>query len=195
MLMDDARTLLYEWVESDSLRKHCEAVSASMRHFARRAEADEDLWGAVGLLHDMDYERYPNPDLDETGHPYIAVAYLREQGWSEEICRAIMSHANYADVERITPLEKTLFAVDELSGFVGAVALVRPDKSVHSVKVSSVKKKLKDKAFAAKVSRDDIRQGAEELGEPLDEVIGEVIQALQAEADRLDLAGTAQPQA
>jgi putative nucleotidyltransferase with HDIG domain len=190
MLTEQARALLYEWVESDSLRKHCEAVSACMRHFARQQGADEDLWGAVGLLHDMDYERYPNPNLDETEHPFVAVAFLREQGWSEEVCRAILSHANYANVERITPMEKVLFAVDELAGFVTAVTLVRPDKSVQSVKVSSVRKKMKDKAFAAKVNRDDIVQGAEELGMPLEDVIAHVIQALQHDAEHLGLAGS-----
>lgn len=176
MLLDDARTLLYEWVQTDSLRKHCETVSTCMRYFARKQGADEDLWGAVGLLHDIDYEKYP--DLSETGHPFVGVAYLREQGWSEEICRAILSHADHANVERITPMEKTLYAVDELSGFVVAVALVRPDKDMAGVKVSSVKKKMKDKAFAAKVNRDDIRRGAEELGMPLEDVIQEVIYAL-----------------
>ncbi len=190
-LAERARALLYEWVESDSLRKHCESVAASMKYFAQQQGADADLWEAVGLMHDMDYERYPNPDLDETGHPYVGVAYLRENGWSEEVCRAILSHANYANVERITPLEKTLFAVDELSGFVTAVTLVRPDKDVGSVKVSSVKKKLKDKAFAAKVSREDIQQGAEELGIPLDTLIEQVILALQADAERLGLRGGA----
>lgn len=190
-LAEQARALLYEWVESDSLRKHCESVAASMKYFAQQQGADADLWEAVGLMHDMDYERYPNPDLDETGHPYVGVAYLRENGWSEEVCRAIMSHANYANVERITPLEKTLFAVDELSGFVTAVTLVRPDKDIGSVKVSSVKKKLKDKAFAAKVSREDIQQGAEELGIPLDTLIEHVIAALHADAERLGLQGSA----
>jgi putative nucleotidyltransferase with HDIG domain len=188
MHTETARTLLYEWVQSDSLRKHCEAVAACMRHFARQQGADEDLWGAVGLLHDMDYEQYPNLELSETGHPFVGVRYLREQGWSEEVCRAILSHADYSGVERITPMEKTLYAVDELSGFVTAVALVRPDKNIDSVKVSSVKKKMKDKAFAAKVSREDMQRGAEELGMPLEELIQEVIAGLRAEADRLGLA-------
>jgi putative nucleotidyltransferase with HDIG domain len=191
MLTDDARAILHEWVQSDSLRKHCEAVSACMRHAARQHGADEDLWGAVGLLHDMDYEQYPNLELSDTGHPFVAVAYLREHGWSEEICRAILSHANYSGVEPETPMEKMLYAVDELSGFVTAVTLVRPDKSIHSVKVSSVRKKMKDKAFAAKVNRDDIVEGAEKLGRPMEEVIQEVIVALQAEADQLGLAGNA----
>lgn len=187
MLLDDARNLLHEWVEADSLRKHCEAVSACMRHFARKHGADEDMWGAVGLLHDMDYEKHP--DLSDTGHPFVGVAYLREHGWSEEICRAILSHADHANVERVTLMEKALYGVDELSGFVSAVALVRPDKNIASVKVSSVKKKMKDKAFAAKVSREDIRRGADELGVPLEELIEEVIMGMQAESERLGLAG------
>jgi putative nucleotidyltransferase with HDIG domain len=190
-----ARALLHEWVQSDSLRKHCEAVSACMRHFARRAGADEDLWGAVGLLHDLDYERHPNLELSDTGHPFVAVAYLREHGWGEEICRAILSHADYSGVEPVSEMERTLRAVDELSGFVTAVALVRPDKSIHSVEVSSVRKKMKDKAFAAKVSREEIARGAELLGVPLDDVIREVIAALRAEADRLGIAGVAAAQA
>ena len=189
MLTERARALLHEWVESESLRKHCEAVSACMRHFARRAGEDEDLWGAVGLLHDLDYEKHPNLELSEDGHPFVGVAYLREHGWSEEICRAILSHADYSGVEPVSLMEKTLRAVDELSGFVTAVALVRPDKSIHSVQVSSVRKKMKDKAFAAKVSREEIVHGAELLGMPLEEVIAEVIAALQAEAGRLGLAG------
>ncbi len=188
-----ARIILQEWVQTESLRTHCYAVAASMRHFARLRGADADLWEAVGLLHDMDYERYPNAEQSPTGgHPFVAAELLRAQGWSEEICRAILSHADYAQVARITPLEKTLYAVDELSGYVTAVARVRPSKSVHEVEVRSVKKKLKDKAFARAVQREDIVQGAAELGLPLDEVIGEVIAALQSDADRLGLAGTAQ---
>ncbi len=189
-LLPKARALLDEWVQSESLRKHCEAVSASMRHFARKDGADEDLWGAIGLLHDLDYERHPNLELSETGHPFVGVAYLRANGWSEEVCRAILSHADYSGVEPVSPLEKTLRAVDELSGFVIAVALVRPDKSVHNVEVSSVRKKLKDKAFAAKVGREEIARGAEGLGLPLEELIREVILALRAEADVLGVTGT-----
>jgi predicted hydrolase (HD superfamily) len=166
-----------------------------MRHFARLAGANEDLWGAVGLLHDLDYERHPNLELSDTGHPFVAVAYLREHGWGEEICRAILSHADYSGVEPISNMERTLRAVDELSGFVTAVALVRPDKSIQSVEVSSVRKKMKDKAFAAKVSREEIARGAELLGVPLDDVIREVIAALRAEADRLGIAGVAGVQA
>lgn len=194
-LTPKARTLLYEWVQADSLRKHCEAVSACLRYFARKEGADEDLWGAVGLLHDMDFERHPNLELSDTGHPFVGVAFLREQGWSEEITRAILSHADYSGVEPVSPLEKTLRAVDELSGFVTAVALVRPDKSVHSVEVSSVKKKMKDKAFAAKVNRQDIHDGAAGLDMPLEALIQEVILALREEADALGLAGTGMPAA
>ena len=191
MLAERALTILHEWVQSESLRRHCYAVADSMRHFAQARGADPDLWEAVGLLHDMDYERHPNQEQNPTeGHPFVGVASLREQGWSEEICRAILSHADYSGVPRETPLERTLYAVDELSGFVMAVARVRPSKSIHDVDVASVKKKMKDKAFARAVNRDDIVRGAEELGMPLDEVIAEVIAALQGDADRLQLAGT-----
>ncbi len=176
---------------SESLRKHCEAVSACLRHVARRDGEDEDLWGAVGLLHDLDFEQYPNLELAPDGHPFVGVAYLRDRGWGATVCRAILSHADYSGTEPESALEKTLCAVDELSGFVIAVALVRPDKSVHHVEVKSVRKKMKDKAFAAKVNREDITRGAERLGVPLDEVIDEVIHALRTEADRLGVAGTA----
>jgi predicted hydrolase (HD superfamily) len=138
----------------------------------------------------MDYERHPNQEQSPTdGHPFVGVAWLREQGWSEEVCRAILSHADYAGVSRETPLERTLYAVDELSGFVMAVARVRPSKSIHEVDVASVKKKMKDKAFARAVNRDDIARGAEGLGMPVEEVIAGVIAALQGDADRLGLAG------
>jgi putative nucleotidyltransferase with HDIG domain len=189
-LSERALTILHEWVQSEPLRKHCYAVSDSMKHFASLGGADSDLWEAVGLLHDMDYERHPNQEHSPTqGHPFVGVAWLRENGWSEEVCRAILSHADYAQVSRETPLEKTLYAVDELSGFVIAVALVRPSKSIHDVDVRSVKKKMKDKAFARAVSREDIVQGAEQLGLPLDDLIGNVITALKADAPRLGLQG------
>lgn len=188
-LLPQARETLHAWVESESLRKHCEAVSACMRHFARQSGNDEDLWGAVGLLHDMDFEKHPNLELSADGHPFVGVAYLRENGWGSEVTRAILSHADYSSVEPETELEKTLCAVDELSGFVIAVALVRPDKSVHNVAVSSVRKKMKDKAFAAKVNRQDIVSGAERLNMPLEDLIAQVITALQAESERLGVAG------
>jgi putative nucleotidyltransferase with HDIG domain len=190
MLAEQALGILHEWVQSDSLRRHCYAVADSMKHFAQKTNADSDLWEAVGLLHDMDYERHPNQEQSPTeGHPFVGVAWLREQGWSEEVGRAILSHADYAGVARETPMEKTLYAVDELSGFVMAVARVRPSKSVHEVDVASVKKKMKDKAFARAVNREDITRGAAELGMPVEEVIAGVITALQADADRLGLAG------
>src|SRR5713101_7400573 len=189
-LSDRALAILQEWIQSESLRKHCYAVADSMRHFAQVRGEDVDLWEAVGLLHDMDYERHPNQEQSPTeGHPFVGVARLREQGWSEEVCRAVLSHADYAGTTRETPLERTLYAVDELSGFVMAVARVRPSKSIHEVDVAAVKKKMKDKAFARAVSREDIVHGAAELGIPLDDVITNVIAALQAHDDRLELEG------
>lgn len=190
MLAERAITILHDWVQSESLRKHCYAVADSMRHFARTQNADADLWEAVGLLHDMDYERHPNEEQSSTeGHPFVAVAWLREHGWDEQICRAILSHADYSGVPRETPLERTLYAVDELSGFVMAVARVRPSKSIHEVDVGSVKKKMKDKAFARGVKREDIVRGAEEMGMPLEELIAGVIAALKEDAARLGLGG------
>jgi putative nucleotidyltransferase with HDIG domain len=186
-----AQIILHSWVQSESLRKHCYAVADSMKHFAQMQGEDPDLWEAVGLLHDMDYERHPNLERNATeGHPFVGVAWLRENGWNEEVCRAILSHADYADVSRETPLERTLYAIDELSSFVVAVALVRPTKSIHDVDVRAVKKKMKDKAFARAVNREDIVRGAEQLGMPLDDVIVGVITALKADAARLGLVGT-----
>lgn len=191
-----ALATLHEWVQSESLRKHCYAVADALRHFAVRNGADADLWEAVGLLHDLDYERHPNLERSASeGHPAVAAAWLRAQGWSEEVCRAVLSHADYSGVERRSPLEKTLYAVDELSGFVVAVARVRPSKSIHEVEVAAVKKKMKDKAFARAVSRDDIVRGAAELDLPLETVIAEVITALQGDAERLGLAGNSPPSA
>src|SRR5205814_1296950 len=175
-LSSRALTILHEWVQSEPLRKHCYAVADSMKHFAQIQGADSDLWESVGLVHDMDYERHPNQEHSPTeGHPFIGVKWLRENGWSEEVGRAILSHADYANVSRETPMEKTLYAVDELSGFVIAVALVRPSKSIHDVDVRSVRKKMKDKAFARAVNREDIQRGADELAKPLEDVIGNVI--------------------
>src|SRR4051812_41065669 len=186
MLTERALAILQEWVQSESLRRHCYAVADSMKHFAAEANADADLWEAVGLLHDMDYERHPNQEQSATdGHPFVGAKWLRENGWSEEVCRAILSHADYSGVARETAMEKTLYAVDELSGFVMAVAFVRPSKSVHEVEVGSVKKKFKDKAFARAVNRDDIVQGAKGLGMPLEDVVANVIKALQGDAERL----------
>jgi putative nucleotidyltransferase with HDIG domain len=191
MLAARARDILHDWVQSESLRKHCYAVADSMKYFAQTRGEDPDLWETVGLLHDMDYERHPNLERSATeGHPFVGVAWLRENGWTDEICRAILSHADYSGVSRETPLEKTLYAVDELSSFVVAVALVRPTKNIHDVDVRAVKKKMKDKAFARAVNREDIVHGAEQLGMPLDELIVGVISALQTDAKRLGLVGT-----
>src|SRR5258708_20894573 len=185
-----AQAILHDWVQSERLRKHCYAGADSMKHFAQLRGEDADLWEAVGLLHDMDYERHPNLERSGTeGHPFVGVAWLRENGWSEEVCRAILSHAHYSNVSRETALEKTLYAVDELSSFIVAVALVRPTKSIHDVDVHAVKKKMKDKAFARAVNRDDIVHGADELGMPLDDVIAQVIAALKGDAARLGLVG------
>ena len=154
--------ILHDWVKSESLRKHCYAVADSTKHFAQLHGENADLWEAVGLLHDMDYERHPNLERSPTeGHPFVGVAWLRENGWSEEVCRAILSHADYANISRGTALEKTLYAVDELSSFVVAVALVRPTKSIHDVDVRAVKKKMRDNAFARAVNREDIVRGHE----------------------------------
>jgi len=186
-----SQVILHDWVQSESLRKHCYAVADSMQHFAQLRGEDADLWEAVGLLHDMDYERHPNLERSPTeGHPFVGVAWLRANGWSDEVCRAILSHADYSGLSRETHLEKTLYAVDELSSFVVAVALVRPTKSIHDVDVRAVKKKMKDKAFARADRRDDIIHGAEELGITLDDVIAQVIAALKTDAERLGLAGT-----
>ena len=177
------------------IRKPAETLLRRRRFdeaFRTIAWRGSDLWEAVGLLHDMDYEQHPNLERSPTeGHPFVGVAWLRANGWSDEVCQAILSHADYSGLSRETHLEKTLYAVDELSSFVVAVALVRPTKSIHDVDVRAVKKKMKDKAFARAVSRDDIIRGAEELGITPDDVIAQVIAALKADAERLGLAGTA----
>ena len=189
-LATQALKILHDWVQSESLRKHCYAVADSTKHFAQLRGENADLWEAVGLLHDMDYERHPNLERSATeGHAFVGVAWLRDHGWSEEVCRAILSHADYANVSRESSLEKTLYAVDELSGFIVAVALVRPTKSIHDVDIRAVKKKMKDKAFARAVNREDIIRGADQLEMPLDTVIAEVITALTSDAERLGLTG------
>jgi putative nucleotidyltransferase with HDIG domain len=180
---DEAWRLLTEWTASDSLRKHALAVETAMRGAARRAGADEHLWGLTGLLHDFDYERYPDPP----DHPTKGAEVLRREGYPEEMITAILGHASYTGVPRETLLAKTLFAVDELSGFLTAVAYVRPSRSLAEVEVASVKKKLKDKAFARSVSRDDIAQGASEIGLDLDAHIARVLADLQGNAEALGL--------
>src|SRR5260221_10650381 len=181
---DAAYDMLCEHTKGDSLRKHGLAVEAAMRRFAARFGGDPDTWGVTGLLHDYDYER------DPAGHPQNGKADLEAAGLAPEIVRAIQSHGDHTGVTRITPLEKTLYAVDELCGFVTAVALVRPSKRVAEVEPSSVKKKMKDKAFARAVSRELMLAGADDLGIPFDELIVEVVAALDGIADRLGLAGS-----
>ena len=187
---DDAWKLLCEYTQSDSLRKHMLAVEACVRAYARKHGADEALWGLAALLHDFDYERWPNNDhAADKEHPAEGAKILRELGYSEEITRAILSHADYSGVTRQSPLEHTLFACDELAGFLIACTYVRPSKSILDLEVDSVKKRLKDKAFARGVSRDDVRKGAEELGIPLEEHIAFCIAALRENADALGLCG------
>lgn len=182
-----AWNLLTEFTQSESLRKHALAVEACMRAYARKLGADEELWGTVGLIHDFDYEKYPTPQE----HPYKGNEILKQRGYSDEVRRAVMSHAEYTGVTRDSPLEKTLFACDELAGFITAIALVKPGKSLAEVEVKSVRKKMKDKAFARSVSRDDIVNGARDLGVDLDEHIAFCIEALKRIALQLGLTGKA----
>ena len=183
---DAAWALLTEWTTSESLRKHAMAVEAAIRGYARKFGANEEEWGIVGLLHDFDYERYPTLD----NHPFRGCEELQRRGYPEWVTRAILSHAQYSGVPRESPLEKSLFACDEMAGFVTAASLVRPRKSVLDLEASSVIKRMKDKAFAKGVSRDDLRQGAEELGLPLDKHVTNVIAFLRERADALGLRGT-----
>lgn len=188
MTRAQAYQLMCEWTASESLRKHMLAVEAAMRFYARKFGEDEETWAVVGLLHDMDYEKHPS----KAEHPYQTVKLLREMGEPEAISRAILAHADYSGVTPETPMEKTILAVDELCGFLTAVALVRPNKSLLDVEVSSVKKKMKDKAFARQVSRDDILRGATLLGLTLDEHIANCLEAMKAVAVELGLAGQAE---
>ena len=183
----EAWSLFCEWTESPSLRKHVLAVEAAMRAYARRFGEDEELWGITGLLHDLDYERHP--DL-ETGHPRVGLAELQARGYPPELVRAVASHADFLGVSRDSPMEKTLYAVDELAGFIMACAYVRPT-GIHGLTPKSVKKKMKTPAFAAAVSRDELREGAEKLGVDFDEHLAFVIAALEERADELELHGSA----
>jgi putative nucleotidyltransferase with HDIG domain len=183
---DAAWSLLTEYTKSESLLKHAIAVEAAMRGYARRFGEDEEIWGFVGLIHDFDYERWPDP----ANHPFRGVEILRELGCPEFVLRAILSHADYSGVPRESRLEHTLYACDEMAGFVTAAALVRPTKSVLDLEAASVKKRMKDKAFARAVSRDDLVGGAAELGLPLEEHIANVIAAMRERADDLGLRGT-----
>ncbi len=181
-----AWALVTEHVQSDSLRKHLLAVEAAVRGYARAAGEDEEAWGFVALVHDFDYEKYP----DRADHPYRGVEILQGLGYPEWVTRAILSHADYTGVTRESALEKTLFACDEMAGFITAAALVRPSKSVMDLEASSVKKRMKDKAFARAVPREDLTKGADEIGLPLEQHITNVITYLREQADALGLRGT-----
>ena len=186
---DNALALLGEWVQSDSLRRHCLAVEAAMRAQARERGGDEELWGLSGLLHDLDYDRYPDPD---TGHPRMAMAELERLGYPPELVRAVASHADYMGVPRESETERALAAVDELCGFILACAYVRPT-GIHGMTPKSVRKKLGQPSFAAAVNRDDITRGAAELGVELDQLIGSTVAALEPLADELGVAGSDLP--
>ena len=183
---DDAWQLLNEYTKSESLLKHALAVEAAVRGYARMFGEDEEAWGLVALLHDFDYERWPT--LDD--HPFRGSEILRERGYPEWVIRAILSHADYSGVPRDGLLEKTLFACDELAGFITAAALIRPSKSILDLEPRSVLKRMKDKAFARGVKREDLRQGAEALGLPLEEHVRNVISFMRERADALGLRGT-----
>jgi putative nucleotidyltransferase with HDIG domain len=183
---DAAWALLTEWTKSESLRKHALAVEASVRGYARLFGEDEEAWGVVALLHDFDYERYQTAE----DHPFRGCEELQRRGYPDWVTRAILSHADYSGVARESRLEKTLYACDEMSGFVTAASLVRPSKSVLDLEPASVIKRMKDKAFARNVSRDDLRRGAEELNLPLEEHVANVIRFMRERADALGLRGT-----
>ncbi|KPJ92142.1 MAG: HAD family hydrolase [Gemmatimonas sp. SG8_17] len=188
MSREEALALMHEYTPSDALRKHMYGVEAAMRAYARRYSEDEDAWGLVGLLHDFDYERYPNHERSPTeGHPSVGVNVLRERGLPDVLCDAIMGHASYTGVPRRSLVAKTLFAVDELCGFLVACALVRPSKSLSDLTVKSVKKKLKDKAFARAVSREEVHRGAEELEIPFEDHVQFTIEALRPVEQELGL--------
>jgi len=184
----EAFALVCDWTQSESLRKHMLSVETAMRAYARRLGQDEEAWAVAGLIHDFDYERFPNDaQAAEAEHPAEGVRYLRGVGWPEEILQAVLGHAHYTGVARETLMAKALFAVDELTGLITACALVKPSKAVRDVDVAGVRKKMKDKAFARGVNRDDIVQGAEALGVALDEHIGVVLGAMQENAEVLGL--------
>ena len=187
---DEALALQHEFTSSESLRTHMLAVEAAMRAYAEHFGEDADRWGLTGIIHDYDYERWPNAEhAPDREHPAEGVRLLRERGWPDDVCEAILGHATYTGVPRTTRMARALFAVDELTGLVTATALVRPSRSVLDVDARSVRKKMKDKAFARGVSREDITLGAEELGVPLEEHIAFVIGAMQRSADVLGLSG------
>jgi len=188
----EALALVHAWTASESLRKHMLSVECAMRAYATHLGEDVELWGLTGLIHDFDYERFPNAAMAaDAEHPAEGVRVLRAAGWPDALCEAVLGHAPYTGVPRVTLLAKALFAVDELTGLITASALVKPSRAVSDVDVAGVRKKMKDKAFARGVNRDDIIQGAAALDVPLDAHIGLVLQAMQAEAGALGLAGSA----
>lgn len=185
----DALALMESWTESESLRKHMLSVEAAVAAYAERMGEDVELWSVAALLHDFDYEKHPNPNRDETGHPYVGVQELRRLGYPDEVLDAILGHADYTGVPRTTPLAKVLYACDEITGLITAAVLVRPDKDIAGLTIKSLKKKFKDKAFARGVGREDVQRGAEELGVELWEHVQTVLEAMQARADVLGLEG------
>ena len=188
---EEALALVHEYTASDSLRKHMLAVEAAMRAYAAKFGEDPERWGLTGLVHDFDYERFPNPSHSPSEeHPAEGVRILRSRGWPEDVLEAILGHGDYTGVPRVSRLAKSLYAVDELTGLITATALVRPSRSVHEVDARSVRKKMKDKAFARGVNRDDVIAGAADLGVDLDEHIDFVISAMRGAAGSLGLAGT-----
>jgi putative nucleotidyltransferase with HDIG domain len=190
---EDAWRLLCEFTQNENLRRHALGVEACVRAYARKFHTDEELWGLAGLLHDFDYERWPNMERSpNAGHPTQGSEILRQNGYPEEVIHAILSHADYTGVPRQNPLDHALFACDELAGFLVACALVKPTRSLHDVETASVKKKMKDKAFARGVNRDDIRLGAQELGVSLDDHIAFCIEAMRGIAPALGLDGQGQ---
>lgn len=191
----EALALMHEFTASESLRKHMLSVEAAMRAYAIRFGEDADRWGLAGLIHDFDYERFPNAAHSPTNeHPAFGVGVLRERSWPDDILQAVLGHATYCNVPRVSRMARTLFAVDELTGLITATALVKPTKSVHDVDARSVKKKMKDKAFAKGVNRDDVILGAQELGVELDDHIQFVIEAMRGVADAIGLAGVPAPE-
>lgn len=184
---DDAFELMTEWTESDSLRKHMMAVESAVSAYARRFDEDVDLWAATALLHDFDYERHPEPN--EQGHPFVGVDHLRSLGYPEVMLQAILGHADYTGVPRETLLARTLYACDEITGLITAAVLVRPDRDIDSLKLKSLKKKFKDKAFARGVNREDVTRGADELGVELWDHVKFVLEAMQGRAEELELDG------
>jgi putative nucleotidyltransferase with HDIG domain len=184
---EDTWNILCEYTKTEPLRKHALAVEAAMRAYARKYEGDEERWAMVGLLHDFDFEMHPNPDE----HPVKGAEILRERGVPEDIVYAVLCHADYLGLDRKTPMDRAIYAVDELTGFISAVALVRPSKSIDEVDVAAVRKKMKDKGFARAVNREDITKGADQLGVDLDEHIAFVIESLKPIAPQLGIAGTA----